>query len=228
MGDLKKNEMPSPATEDYLKRILVSEENAGGASVSTGALATDLGLTPGTVTAMVKSMAARGLVTYRPYAGVRLTGAGRRAALKVLRRHRLLETFLVRVMGYDWSEVHAEAEQLEHAASEPLIDRMAEMMDHPAFDPHGDPIPDRDGQVPRLEGQDLLTSPLDQELVIRHVDDQSARFLRFAASTGLVPGCTLRILARDEAADTVTVELAGGGRLEMGHRAASKILAATP
>ena len=79
-----------------------------------------------------------------------------------------------------------------------------------------------------FEGQDLLTSPLDQELVIRHVDDQSARFLRFAASTGLVPGCTLRILARDEAADTVTVELAGGGRLEMGHRAASKILAATP
>jgi DtxR family Mn-dependent transcriptional regulator len=104
---------------------------------------------------------------------------------------------------------------------------MAEMMDHPSYDPHGDPIPDRDGHVPRLEGQDLLSAPLGQDLVIRHVDDQSARFLRFAASTGLVPGCTLRILARDEAADTVTVDLAGGERLEMGHRAASKILAAS-
>ncbi len=219
--------MPSPATEDYLKRILVSEDDTPGAPVSTGTLAADLGLTPGTVTAMLKSMARRGLVTYRPYAGVQLTDAGRSAALKVLRRHRLIETFLVRVMDYDWSEVHAEAEQLEHAASEALIDRMAEMLDHPAYDPHGDPIPDREGHVPRLEGQDLLSSPLDQDLVIRHVDDQSAQFLRFAASTGLVPGCTLRILARDEAADTVTVELAGGERLEMGQRAASKIRAAT-
>ncbi len=219
--------MPTAATEDYLKHILAAEDRDPTSPVSTGTLAADLGLTPGTVTSMLKSMARRGLVAYRPYAGVRLTDEGRSAALRVLRRHRLIETFLVRVMGLDWADVHAEAEDLEHSASDRLIERMAEMTDHPRFDPHGDPIPAVDGSVPRLRGQDLLDSPLERDLVISHVDDQSARFLRYAANTGLVPGCTLRVVARDLEADTVTVELARGERLEMGHRAASKILAAS-
>ena len=219
--------MPTSTTEDYLKHILTAQDRDARSPVSTGTLAADLGLTPGTITSMLKSMARKGLVSYRPYAGVRLTDEGREAALRVLRRHRLLETFLVRVMGLDWAEVHDEAEMLEHSASDRLVGRMAEMLDHPRFDPHGDPIPAADGTLPRLRGRDLLESPLDRDLVISQVDDQSVRFLRYAASTGLVPGCTLRVVARDQEADTVTVELAGGERLELGQRAASKILAAS-
>src|SRR5512147_2517801 len=134
--------MPTSTVEDYLKCILLEQELDPEALVSMGQVSAALKVAPGTVTAMMKTLADSGLVAYEPYSGVRLTPSGRQLAAHVLRRHRLIELFLVQVMGMDWSEVHGEAEHLEHAVSDRLIERMDEMLDRPAVDPHGDPIPD--------------------------------------------------------------------------------------
>src|ERR1044071_3228984 len=127
--------MPTSTVEDYLKCILL-EQRDPESLVSMGQISAALKVAPGTVTAMVKTLADSGLVTYEPYSGVRLTPAGRTLAVHVLRRHRLLELFLVQIVGLDWSEVHPEAEQLEHAVSERVIDRIDELLGHPAVDPH--------------------------------------------------------------------------------------------
>ena len=137
--------MPTSTVEDYLKQILLEEQRHPGEQVGMGKIADALGLAPGTVTTMVKTLAGSGLLDYEPYSGVRLTDSGRQLALHVLRRHRLIEVFLVQVMGMDWSEVHPEAEGLEHAISDRLIERMDEMLGHPVVDPHGDPIPSAHG-----------------------------------------------------------------------------------
>ena len=227
--------MPTSTVEDYLKCILLEEQalearadDARGREdrVGTGQIASRLALSPGTVTAMIKALADSGLVSYEPYSGVRLTASGRQLALHVLRRHRLLELFLVEVLHLDWSEVHAEAEQLEHAASDRLIERIDEMLGFPAADPHGDPIPTAGGVMPEREQPSLLTCSLGDELQVARVADQSPDFLQLVQRRGLRPGQSLRVLGRDEAADTVELELAGGERLSLGLRAASKILVA--
>ena len=150
--------------EDYLKCILVHQTRVSSSSledgedaettVSMGTLSSALGVAPGTVTAMMKALGESGLVNYAPYTGVRLTESGRSLATHVLRRHRLIELFLVEIMDLDWSEVHAEAELLEHAVSDRLIERMDEMLGFPSADPHGDPIPTSDGKV--VEHWDVL------------------------------------------------------------------------
>src|SRR5215211_4259203 len=154
--------LPSSTVENYLKAIYVGETHlvAGQKLVPMGQLATALGIAPGTATTMVKALAESGLVTYEPYNGVRLTPAGEKLAARVLRRHRLIELFLVQVMGMSWTEVHDEAEHLEHAVSERLIARIDEMLGHPAVDPHGDPIPDADGAFRQQGAQTLLTCPV--------------------------------------------------------------------
>src|SRR6187401_478306 len=141
--------LPSSTVENYLKAIYVGETHLVGGQklVPMGQLAGALGIAPGTATTMVKALAESGLVTYEPYNGVRLTSAGEKLAALVLRRHRLIELFLVQVMGLRWDEVHEDAEQLEHVVSERLVDRMDEMLGRPEVDPHGDPIPDPDGMV---------------------------------------------------------------------------------
>ena len=141
-----------------------------------GQIAAALGVTPGTATTMVKALAESGLVQYEPYSGVRLTAAGERLAGLVLRRHRLVELFLVQVMGLRWDEVHEEAEKLEHVVSERLIERMDEMLGRPEVDPHGDPIPDADGAIRQRELQTLLDCPLDTP-VTDHPRDRSGRAL---------------------------------------------------
>ena len=135
---------PSSTVENYLKAIYQAEIAHGeeGALVPMGRLASALHVVPGTATTMVKALADSGLVRYEPYAGVRLTPAGQKLAALVLRRHRLIELFLVKVLDMSWAEVHDEAERLEHAASDRLIDRIDAMLGRPAVDPHGDPIPD--------------------------------------------------------------------------------------
>src|SRR5580698_8126435 len=138
--------MPTSTVENYLKAILVRSSDAGDV-VSTGALAEALGVTPGTITTMVKSMASRGLLEHQPREGVRLTPEGRAHALAVVRKHRLVETFLVQVLKMDWKEVHEEAEALEHAISERVLLRIDAILGHPASDPHGDPIPGRKSQL---------------------------------------------------------------------------------
>jgi DtxR family Mn-dependent transcriptional regulator len=216
--------MPTSTVEDYLKAILLTEQERPGDRVGTGQIASRLTLSPGTVTAMLKALADGGLLDYEPYSGVRLTAAGRQLATHVLRRHRLLELFLVEVLGLDWSEVHAEAEQLEHAVSDRLIARMDEMLGSPTVDPHGDPIPTSTGVIPSTDQATLLTCALGRPLEVARVQDQSPDFLQLVQRRGLRPGQPVRVLARDEAADTVELEVGDGERLSLGLRAASKIL----
>lgn len=216
--------MPTSTVEDYLKCVLLEEQRDPDSLVSMGHIAGGLKVAPGTVTAMVKTLADSGLVSYEPYSGVRLTPAGRQLAVHVLRRHRLVELFLVEIMGMDWSEVHGEAEQLEHAVSDRLIDRIDELLGHPSVDPHGDPIPTAQGVVeePELIGLDAC-APAARVQVAR-IADQSVDFLRLLEREGLVLGSHTEVIGRDEAADIVCVRLEGGRTLSLGFRAASKIM----
>ena len=220
--------MPTSTVEDYLKCILLEGQKRDGPLVPMGQIASALGVAPGTVTSMVKALAKSGLVSYEPYSGVELTDAGRQLATHVLRRHRLIELFLVRVLGVDWSEVHEEAELLEHAVSDRLIDRMDEMLGRPSADPHGDPIPDAEGKLDEPRGASLLGCPMAQSLRVVRVTDQSPEFLQLAEREGLMPGSQLTVTSRSEAADTVVVEGLNGERTNLGYRAASKIQVALP
>ena len=218
--------LPSQTVENYLKTIFLAQAAAtdGGALVPMGQLASSLGVVPGTATTMVKALAESGLVHYEPYMGVRLTHAGEKLASLVLRRHRLIELFLVKVLGMSWAEVHDEAERLEHAVSERLIDRIDEMLGRPATDPHGDPIPTAEGKIAQSPHVDLLAAPLDTPLVIERVLDQDASFLRFIEQRHLMPGSVVVIEARDEAADSLRVRASGGQTTTVGLRAGSKVL----
>jgi len=216
--------MPTSTVEDYLKAILLEEQRAPGSVVATGQIATRLHVSPGSATAMAKTLADSGLVDYERYSGVRLTPQGRQLATHVLRRHRLVELFLVDVVGLDWSEVHDEAELLEHAVSERVIERMDEMLGRPAVDPHGDPIPDVHGAVAERQLASLASCPVGVAVRVARISDQSADFLQLVERRGLVPGRQLAVLERDESADTVVVAGDDGGPLSLGFRAASKIL----
>src|SRR5262244_4588740 len=144
---------PSSTVENYLKAIQQGQLGLapGERLLPMGHVASALSVTPGTATTMVKALAEAGLEEYEPYSGVRLTKAGEKLAALVLRRHRLVELFLVQVMGMSWDEVHDEAEQLEHVVSERLIERIDEMLGRPTRDPHGDPIPSAEGTIARAE-----------------------------------------------------------------------------
>jgi DtxR family Mn-dependent transcriptional regulator len=218
--------LPSQTVENYLKTIYLAQ--AAGASadalVPMGQVAAALGVVPGTATTMVKTLAESGLVHYEPYLGVRLTDAGEKLASRVLRRHRLIELFLVKVLGMSWADVHDDAERLEHAVSEQLIERIDDMLGRPAVDPHGDPIPTPEGTMPRPEYLDLLSAPLDTPLTVTRVIDQGAAFLRFVELRGLVPGSAVVVEARDPASDAVRLRSATGGQTTVGTRAASKVL----
>lgn len=218
--------VPSRTAENYLKAIYQAQLPLVGddALVPMGQLAATLGVVPGTATTMVKTLAESGLAQYEPYVGVRLTVAGERLAANVLRRHRLVELFLVQVMGMSWTEVHEDAEQLEHVVSDRLIDRMDEMLGHPVVDPHGDPIPGPGGIVSHADYHSLLTCPLHRSAVVTRVMDQDADFLRFIESSELMPGQSIEIEARDEAADSVRVRRQDDRRITIGMRAASKVL----
>src|SRR4051812_41969503 len=152
--------VPSLTVENYVKAIaLITARDHDRDAVATGELALALGVSPGTVTGMLKTLSEASLATYTPYEGARLTTSGRQLAMKVIRRHRLLELFLVRTLNMSWDEVHGEAEHMEHAASERLIDRIDDFLGHPAVDPHGDPIPRADGSVTETEGTPLSKIP---------------------------------------------------------------------
>ncbi len=221
--------LPTQTVENYLKTIYLAEldRSTSEGLVPMGQLATSLGVVPGTATTMVKALAESGLVHYEPYSGVRLTPSGEKLASLVLRRHRLIELFLVRVLGMNWSEVHDEAEQLEHAVSERLIDRIDEMLGRPTVDPHGDPIPSPEGTVPDLDDVDLLTAPVGTLLQVTRVVDQDPGFLRFVERHDLIPGKRLVISERDPASDAVRVTSDDGRDTAIGVRAASKVLVRT-
>lgn len=215
--------MPTSTVEDYLKCILLEQQRDPEALVSMRRISAALSVAPGTVTAMMKTLADSGLLAYEPYSGVRLTDSGRQLALHVLRRHRLIELFLVKVMGMDWSEVHSEAEELEHAVSDRLIERMDEMLGYPSADPHGDPIPDVHGLVEETVLPSLLDCELKVPVKVTRIGDQSREFLQLLEKRDLKPGSLLRVETRDEAADAVELRLDAGKRFTLGFRAASKI-----
>ena len=217
--------LPTPTVENYLKAIFQAQSHRGrGGLVPMGQIASALGVVPGTATTMVKTLADSGLVKYEPYAGVRLTAAGEKLAAMVLRRHRLIELFLVKVMGMSWTEVHDEAEHLEHAVSDRLIERIDEMLGRPAVDPHGDPIPDAQGSVDRREYDTLMTCPVGAPVTVSRVTDQDTTFLRFVERHELKPGSIVSVEERDEAADSVRLRGEGDRQFTIGARAATKVL----
>jgi len=218
--------LPSSTVENYLKAIHQGQSSLGRDQrlVPMGQVASALGVTPGTATTMVKALAESGLAEYEPYSGVRLSAAGEKLAGLVLRRHRLVEAFLVQVMGMSWAEVHDEAEHLEHVVSERLIDRIDEMLGRPTHDPHGDPIPNPDGAITTRHLDSLLTCALGTPLKVTRITDQDPAFLRFIESNDLKPGQPVEVESRDAAADSVMLLGKDGRRITIGARAASKLL----
>ncbi|MGH2705032.1 MAG: metal-dependent transcriptional regulator [Actinomycetota bacterium] len=176
---------PSTSVQDYLKEIYSLAQS--GQEVTTSALADRLRVSPASVTGMVKRLDERELVTHRRYRGVELTEKGRDTALEVIRHHRLLEAYLHRALGLPWDRVHDEAEVLEHALSEELEDRIAELLGHPTHDPHGDPIPPKKGEHVEVMHQGL-DSFGDGPAVVQRVSDRNPEALRYLSSLGLRPG----------------------------------------
>lgn len=216
--------MPSQAAEDYLKHIYLLQQQSDDRLVGMGKLAESMDVVPGTATSMVKKLARDKLVNYEAYSGVRLTSKGRRIAIRVLRRHRLIETLLVKTFGLDWSEVHEEAERLEHTISDKLLERIDDFLGHPLTDPHGDPIPDRDGKIPQVSLKRLVDCRAGDRVCITCVVDQHQVFLRFIDQHGLRPGTNLTVEEMDEAGDAMRIRTLGKSSLTMGFAAARKLL----
>ena len=217
--------MPSSTVENYLKQLYLEQQHAPGELVSMGRLATVMGVVPGTATTMVKALADSGLVSYEPRGGVKLTRGGEQLALHVLRRHRLVELFLVKVLGLDWSEVHAEAEELEHAISDKVLERIDALLDRPRVDPHGDPIPPAKGRPHAAAAQTSLAEcEISRSYRIARIIDQDPPFLQFVDRCGLMPDVVVAVDGRDSLADSVRVRPRGKEAVTLGMSAARKIL----
>lgn len=214
--------MATRTVEDYLK-VLYAQQKGGGL-VAMGQLASAMKVTPGTATAMVKTLSEAGLVDYEPRGGVRLSGKGEKLALHVLRRHRLVELFLVEVLKLDWSEVDEEAEELEHAISDKVLDRIDQLLKHPQVDPHGDPIPTSKGTIAHRATVSLAECEAGRAVRVARVIDQNPQFLQFIDRNNLKPGTELVVRGRDEVADSVSVQAKHHGALTLGTSAAAKIL----
>lgn len=217
--------MPSLTVENYLKAILQLTIAERISSVSTGQLAAAVHVSPGTVTSMLKTLADSGLATYKPYEGVSLTKAGRSLALRMLRRHRLIELFLAKTLDLTWDQVHAEAENMEHAVSDMLIDRIDEFLGHPETDPHGDPIPTAEGQ---MRGVETTLVPLSKctaktRARIARVTNQQPDFLRHLADNGLILETIVTIEGNSAEAGIVTAKV-GRKIVALGHPAAEQLL----
>ena len=195
------------SVEDYLKAIY--RLSSAGQPAATTEIAHLLELSAPSVSGMVKRLAEQGLLQHHPYKGVALTAAGRTAALRTIRRHRIIESYLVDHLGYDWDTVHAEAERLEHAVSDQLIERMASALGDPKVDPHGDPIPTADGRIEEPTYIPLPELPVGVTAEIRRVDDDFPDRLRYLATLGLKPGASIRVTARQPFNGPTTVEVAG-------------------
>jgi DtxR family Mn-dependent transcriptional regulator len=197
------------SVEDYLKTIYHLSSQGGFASTSD--IAAMLAVAPPSVSGMVKRLSETGLIEHVPYRGVQLTNQGRRAALKMIRRHRILELYLTQQLDYDWDGVHAEAEQLEHAVSDDLIERMARALGHPQYDPHGDPIPTAAGEIEEAELLPLADAPVGTKLELRQVGTQEPARLRYFAEQGLTPGVLLSVTDRQPFNGPTTIAFVPSG-----------------
>jgi len=206
------------SVEDYLKAIY--QLSPEGRPASTSEIAHLLALSPPSVTGMVKRLSEHGLLEHVPYRGVQLTDEGRRAALRMVRRHRLIEAYLVEFLGYSWDTVHEEAERLEHAVSDTMVERMATALGNPIVDPHGDPIPAADGSIHEAACTALSDIPVGEMVEIHRVHESQPERLRYIASLGLRPGVRVKVLDRQPFDDLVTIEVRGQRHVigrELGH-----------
>lgn len=201
--------LASLTIENYVKTIYQTCAQQGGDAAATGQIAESLGVSPGTVTSMLKTLSESGLAEYTPYEGVKLTDSGRMLALRVLRRHRLIELFLVKTLDLTWDEVHEEAENMEHAVSDLLVDRIDDFLGHPEVDPHGDPIPKADGTVSAPSTRTLCDLGVGERFELARVLDQSPDFLRYLTENNLPLGATGQITANSPEADIVTIQVDG-------------------
>jgi DtxR family Mn-dependent transcriptional regulator len=213
------------SAEDYLKTIY--RLTLGGTLAGTTELALALDLAPASVSGMVKRLAEQGLVDHEPYRGVTLSAEGRRVALRMVRRHRMIEAYLVGFLGYTWDTVHEEAERLEHAVSDTLIERMARALGDPRVDPHGDPIPSADGDIAELVSVPLTDIPPGETAIIRQVNTGQADRLRYLAGYGLTPGTSVTVLERQPFDGPVTITH-GGSRHVLGIELARVLLCSRP
>jgi DtxR family Mn-dependent transcriptional regulator len=210
--------MTTPAVEDYLKAIYdLSRE---GRPVSTSAIAERLGVAAASVTGMLKRLADQGLVDHIRYHGSRLTEDGLENAIRTIRRHRIIELFLVNVLGFTWDRVHEEAERLEHAVSDELVNRMAQKLGEPVADPHGAPIPSASGEIHEPAWASLATLGVNRPATLRRVQDENAEMLRYLAELSLTPGARIEVIREspfngpltirvDDRIQVISLELAG-------------------
>lgn len=207
--DERRRGLTTLTIENYVKTVYQICARGEKTLATTGELAESLHVSPGTVTGMLKTLSDAGLAQYTPYEGVALTDAGRLLALRVLRRHRLIELFLARTLELTWDEVHDEAENMEHAVSDYLVDRIDAYLGFPLVDPHGDPIPKADGTLSTPEGRRLSDWPLELPFRLLRVLDQSSEFLRYLSETGLPLGTCGRLVSRRTEAGMLTVQVDG-------------------
>jgi DtxR family Mn-dependent transcriptional regulator len=197
--------------EDYLKVIYEIERHTGAAA--TNDIAQRLSIAPASVSGMVRRLADQGLLEHERYRGVRLTDSGRRVALRTIRRHRVIEAYLTKALGYPWDLVHDEAERLEHAASDELIDRMAAAIGEPTTDPHGAPIPTREGEIDEGTPHTLAElAPGERARVVRVSDDDAER-LRYLREVGLMPGAEVVVISRAPFDGPMALQVDGAERL---------------
>ena len=212
----------STSVGDYLKAIWVIARDGPAA---TGDIARALGVTASSVTGMLGKLKRMNLIRYKPYYGAQLTGVGRGEALRLVRRHRLLETFLIRDLGYTWDEVHEEAERMEHVMSVRFTERLAEHLGQPSHDPHGDPIPGDDGSVPATPSTALCDVREGADFTVSRILSQDADVLGYVTELGIGPGSVLHVEAREPLGDVMMVRFAGR-RLSISRELGSLILGA--
>jgi DtxR family Mn-dependent transcriptional regulator len=209
--------------EDYLKAIYAIGKGTGAAA--TNEIAQRLAIAPASVSGMVRRLADQGLLAYERYRGVKLTESGRRAALRTLRRHRVIEAYLAEALDYPWDRVHAEAERLEHAASDELIDRMAATIGEPEFDPHGAPIPTREGAVDETEYRSLADLDAGAAGTVVRVADEDPEMLRYLAELAILPGKRVTVKARAPYDGPITLTI-GRHEFSIGPALAAHVLIA--
>jgi len=219
-ADISREQLTRSA-EDYLKAIY--HLTTGERSATTNELAQALDLAPASVSGMVRRLSEQGLVEHEPYRGVTLAPEGRRVALRMLRRHRLIEAYLVAHLGYSWDTVHDEAERLEHAVSDRLVERMAKVLGDPREDPHGDPIPGPDGSLAELVYVPLANLAVGDEAEIRRVNTSQPDRLRYIGTAGLTPGTHVELVAREPFQGPIRLRV-GDREQIIGHELAGVLL----
>lgn len=211
----------SQSVEDYLKAIYVIQSDGEAATTTT--IAKALGVSSASVTNMLKRLAKMNLLVHESYKGASLTPKGSTIALEIIRHHRLLELYLKDVMGYSWDEVHAEAENLEHHISEQFEDKIAELLNHPTHDPHGDPIPSKDGVMPVMANLSVSEAETDIDYVIGRVKDQDPELLRYLEKIGVIPGVKLQVMEKEPFNGPLRIKLEDKVERTIGYAIASEV-----